>query len=256
MSIITTLRRLIDMIFKSRAKDEFNITPVTTEGLSRLVEHCGRIYAGNPDWVDEDDHIKSINFAKTICSEMASLTTLAIGIQIDGSARADWLQQQIEKCYYMLRHWTEYACAYGTIILKPNGDSVDLVRPNEYIVTAQDGETITGAVFLDKAKDEKYFYTRLEYHRFEDDIYRITNKCYYGVSENDPGKEIDIALTPWKDLTEDASITGIDQPLFGVLRTPGANNVEIGSALGLPTFYDALEELHDLDVSYSRIGSP
>lgn len=240
------------MLFSSRAKDEFNIKPITSQGLDRLVDMCGRIYAGNPDWLDAEDHIRTINFAKTICSEVATLTTLAISIQIDGSARANWLQEQIDNCYYMLRHWTEYGAAYGTVILKPNGTGIDLLTPGDYIVTAQDGETITGAVFLDKASDEKYYYTRLEYHRFEDGVYYITNKCYYGLTENDPGKAIDIKLTPWKDLAEEVGVEGITQPLFGVLRTPGANNVEIGSGMGLPVFYSAIAELEDLDIAYSR----
>ena len=254
MSILTRFRRWFDMIFKSKAKDEFNVTPITSEGVERVIDACGRIYAGHPDWVDQKDHIKTINFAKTICSEVASLTTLAIGIQIDGSSRASWLQEQIESCYYMLRHWTEYACAYGTIILKPNGKGVDLVLPDDYLVTSQDGETINGSVFIDRAIEDDLYYTRLEYHRFEDDVYRITNRCYIGQTKNDPGKEIDIKDTPWKDLQEEVAITGITQPLFGVLRTPGANNVEIGSATGLPVFYDAIEELKDLDTAYSRIS--
>lgn len=49
-----------------------------------------------------------------------------------------------------------------------------------------------------------------------------------------------------------ASGEPLDGPLFGVLRMPQANNVDISSPLGLPVFYDAVEELKDLDVAYSR----
>ena len=241
------------MVFQSKAQDEFNIKPVSCGETGQIVDLCGRIYAGTPDWLDDDDHIRTINFAKTLCSETATLTTLSIGINIDGSARAEWLQEQIDKSYYMLRHWVEYGCAYGTIILKPNGNGVDLCLPDDYIVTAQDGEQITGAVFVDSAVDNDLYYTRLEYHRFEGDVYRITNRCYVGKSENDPGKAIDIKDTPWSDLEEEVGITGIDKPLFGVMRTPGANNVDIGSAVGLPVFYNAVEELKDLDIAYSRM---
>ena len=255
MSILSRIRRWIDMIFASRAKEEFNITAVTSDAMGRIVQECGRVYGGVPDWVDAEDHIKTINFAKTICAETAALTTLAVGIQIDGSPRADYLQGIIDSVYYMLRHWTEYTCAYGTIILKPNGESLDLIMPEDYIVTALDGEKITGAVFKDKAADQKKYYTRLEYHRFEDDgVYYITNRCFAGETPNDPGKAIAIEDTPWKGLKEEVGIQGLDRPLFGVFRTPGANNVEIGSGMGLPVFYNALEELKDLDVAYSRIS--
>ena len=44
----------------------------------------------------------------------------------------------------------------------------------------------------------------------------------------------------------------LDGPLFGVLRTPQANNVDISTPLGLPVFAEGIEELGDIDVAYSR----
>ena len=252
MSIISMIQRWIGMVFQKKAKEEFNIRPATSEVMENVAERCGKIYMGHPDWLDVDDHIKTINFAKTICSEVATLTTLAIKVQIGGSARADFLQQEIDDIYYLLRHWCEYADAYGTAILKPNGSGVDLMLPGDFIITAKDGEQVQGAVFIDKASDEKYFYTRMEYHRFEGDTYLVTNKCYRGTSEDDISKEVDIKTTPWSDLEEEIAVSGLEQPLFAVLRTPKANNVEMGSAMGLPVFYDALSELEDLDIAYSR----
>ena len=109
------------MLLKNRAKDEFQIETVTCADVDALIDKCMRIYQGRPDWVDPDDHIKTINFAKSVCSETARLATLGIGIHVDGSKRAEWLQGQIEKLYFQLRHWVESGCACGTVILKPNG---------------------------------------------------------------------------------------------------------------------------------------
>ena len=78
------------MLLRSRAKDEFNIDPITSDAVVRKIEECVRIYQGVPDWANEKDHIKTINFAKAICSEVARLCTLGIGIHVDGSARADY----------------------------------------------------------------------------------------------------------------------------------------------------------------------
>ena len=44
----------------------------------------------------------------------------------------------------------------------------------------------------------------------------------------------------------------LDGPLYGVLRTPQANNVDISTPLGLPIFAEAIEELKDFDIAYSR----
>ena len=240
------------MLLRSRAKEEFNIEPISSEAMDSWVSECINIYKGNPSWLSEDDHIDTVNFAKAICSETARLAMLGVGIHVDGSARADWLQEQIDKVYFQLRHWVEYGCAYGTIILKPNGDSIDLYTRGEFEVTHVTNGDIDGAVFTDSLKQGDKWYTRLEYHRFEDGVYLISSKCYVGESEGDTKERVDIGLTPWSELDEEAAIENIDRPLFAVFRTPQANNIDLNSPYGLPVFSEAVQELRDLDIAYSR----
>ncbi len=241
------------MILKRKSKDEFDVEPITTDVMERFVKKCVDVYKGKPEWLDDEGEIKTVNFAKSICSETARLATLAIGIKIDGSGRGEWLQEQIDKVYFNLRHWVEYGCAYGTVILKPNGDGVDLFTPERFMITDRNGDEIRGCVFLFSEKVKDYFYTRLEYHRFvENGDYLIDNKCYVGEVEYDTNKAVNISSTPWSNLLESATIGALDKPLFGVFRTPQANNIEVDSALSMPIFADALEELKDLDTAYSR----
>lgn len=240
------------MIFRSKAKEEFNIEPIVSQKMESMIEKCFAIYQGKPYWLDDADHIKTINFAKAVCSETARLTMLATKITIDGSARAEWLQGQIDKVYFKLRDWIEYGCAYGTVILKPNGKGIDLVAPGEFIVTDVENGEISGVVFVNQETVGDKYYTRLEYHRFINGVYAITNRCYIGASANDTSKTIDIAKTPWSDLQEESFIQNVDGPLYGVLKMPHANNVDVDSPMGLPIFSDAIEELKDLDIAYSR----
>lgn len=247
------------MVFKTRAKEEFDIEPITSPEMDAFIEKCARVYKGKPEWVNADDDVKTINFAKAICSETARLTTLGCKITIDGQGdRAEWLQKQIDKIFYLLRNWVEYGCGFGTIILKPNGESIDVVTPNDFIVVSQSDDEITGVVFIDRetSPDGKKFYTRLEYHRWNEESetkeYLVTNKCYVGNSKDDLDKPIDIKETPWKTLEEEVGIIDIDKPLYAVFKTPQANNIDMDSAMGLPVFAEALEELRDLDVAYSR----
>lgn len=44
----------------------------------------------------------------------------------------------------------------------------------------------------------------------------------------------------------------LDGPLFGMMRTPQANNKDLETPMGLPVYAEAIEELRDLDVAYSR----
>lgn len=240
------------MIFRSKAKEEFNIEPIISQSMEDMISKCFAIYQGKPYWLDDADHIKTINFAKAVCSETARLTMLGTKITIDGSARAKWLQKQIDDIYFKLRDWVEYGCAYGTVILKPNGKGIDLVTPNNFMIIDYENGEISGVVFVNREVVGKKYYTRLEYHRFIDGVYAITNRCYIGDSENDTSKRIDIAKTPWGELQEESFIQNVESPLYGVLKMPHANNVDVDSPMGLPIFSDAIEELKDLDIAYSR----
>lgn len=239
-------------MFKKEAKKEFKIRQLTTDTMDALISRCARIYCGNPDWMDAEDNIGTVNFAKTVCSEAARLATLAIQINIDGSARADWLQEMVNKIYYQLRHWVEYSCAYGTIILKPSGEEVTMVLPDNFIVVSESNERITAAVFIDRANNDDRHYTRLEYHRFVNGVYLITNRTYVSDNKEKMGDPCDIETTPWSGIMEEAAIEGLERPLFAVMRTPQANHIEIGSPLGLPLYFEAIEELKTLDIAYSR----
>lgn len=252
MGIITRIKGWINMIFKSKVKDDFDVESIVSVAVEKKLKECADIYKGEPYWLDEEDHIKTVNFAKAICSETARLTTLAIKIQVDGSARGDYLQKLIEKYYFKIREWVEFSCAHGTIILKATLDGVDCVLPGDYIVTdAVDGE-ITAVVFIDRKRKDKKYYTRLEYHRFIDDVYWVTNKCYVGESENDLNTPVKIEKTPWNGLVEEKGIMGMTGPMYGVLKTPNANNIDPMSPMSLAIFNDAIEELKDLDIAYSR----
>lgn len=252
MGLFNRIRGWFSMLVKSKAKDEFNIEPISSEQMQSWINECVNIYQGNPCWLDEDDHIDTIGFAKALASETARLATLGVGIKMDGSARANWLQEQIDKVYFQLRHWVEYGCAYGTIILKPNGDSIDLYTPDMFEITHVTNGVIDGVIFHNWKKSGKKWYTRLEYHRFDGDLYLITNKCYFGDYPDDTKEQVDISVTPWSELREETAIANMKQPLFGVFRTPQANNIDMDSPYGLPIFSEAVQELRDLDIAYSR----
>ena len=254
------------MIFKKQAEEDFNIQAAEFPEMESLINKCANIYRGTPYWIDDKNNIKTINFAKSVCSETARLATLAIGIQIGGSARATWLQGQIDKVYFQIRHWVEYGCAYGTVFIKPNGESLDVFTPADVMIVDYDNQEIKGIIFKDSYTAGRKYYTRLEYHRFVETTvdgvttypYYVSNRAYVSKSPQSIGDKIDLKQTKWADLMADtppilkANGEKLDGPLYGVLRTPQANNVDISTPLGLPIFAEAIEELKDLDIAYSR----
>lgn len=247
------------MFFKNDAEKEFNIKSITSSQMEAVLNRCAMIYGGHPPWLDAKDHIKTINFAKSVCAETARLTTLAVSIHVDGSGMGEYIQSVIDKSYYRLRAWVQRGFAQGTIILKPNGGGIDAFTPEDFMVTSvDDNGQINGIVFKDSYQEGGKCFTRLEYHRFEkDNVYAISNRAYVSDNPDSLGRKTDIGNTRWSDLMLDAYITKandekLDAPLFGVFTTPDANDIDPDSPLGQPLFAPAIEELKDLDIAYSR----
>lgn len=254
MSILSRVREWLNGMvrYDTEIKKEFGIKNITSDRMTDIVERCFQIYEGTPEWLSED--VKTINFAKTICSEISRLATMNISVTIDGEARAQWLQNEVDKVQKQLRRWVEYGNAYGTLYFKPNGKTIDVLTPSKTVVTDTIGDEITGIVFIDTVYNstENRYYTRLEYHKIKDGRYTITNRCYWSENKGALTHKIPIEASPWKGLSEETTIDNVEHLLFGMYRTPSGNNIEPFSPLGLPIYADAVEELKDLDVAYSR----
>ena len=257
-------------MFADEAEKAFGIDVPDYIRMDSKFAEWSKIYKGCPEWVDKENSIKTIKMAKAVCGETARLTALALDIEFDGGARADYLKKVTnEMIMPRLRGWVEYACALGTIILKPTDRGVDMLTPDKFrIIHATNGK-IDDIVFQDGYEEgkeyNKRYYTKLERHSFlhttvdgrEMIYYHVENKAYVSKSVNDIGKEINLKDTRWNKLQADVYITKandekLNTMLFGVLRMPSANDVDWDSPLGMSIFADAVEELKDLDIAYSR----
>ena len=259
MGFISWIKGAIMNIFQSRSKQVFGVQPLTSDSMQVEIERWLRTYRGNPDWLAPD--IDTINFSQTVSAEIARLACLDISVTVDGS-RGKALQEIIDKSLLpRLQSWTEYGAASGTVVLKPNGKGIDILTPDRFIVTASDSnKNIVGIIFIDTYQENSSYYTKLEYQRFEGDTYRISNKAYRSASQYDLGQEIPLDSTKWAGIDPEAFITKadgsrLDSPLFGVIKTPGANNIDIDSPLGVSAFSSAMQELKSLDVAYSRLSA-
>lgn len=272
MGIITAIKEWWSRMFKSEIKDQFQVTGITSGDMQKAIRNWMLIYKGEPDWADPEEGIKTIKFAKFVCGEIARLSTLAIDVTFDGK-RKEYMTEFWEKSVHTrIREWMELMCACGTVILKPNGTGVDLVTPDRFEITSLDGNhNITGIVFQDTHEDGDEHYTKLEYHRFftasvrmpeaeeytETTYYSISNRAFVSKNVGELGKPIDLSMTIWSGLQPDVHITKksgdrIDSMLFGLFRMPSSNDIDLHSPLGLSAFADAIEELKDLDIAYSR----
>ena len=115
-------------------------------------------------------------------------------------------------------------------------------------------------MFRDFEYDEKYRYTRLEWHSYEDDLYVIRNKCYrLQISDITPmndnlGDPVPLTDVPrWADVSEEVRFGNIEKPLFAYYKMPFANNVESRSPLGVSSFARAVSLIQEADRLWSEI---
>lgn len=265
MGIIQTIKRWWDSLWQKEAQDKFGVETIESDVMKAALNDWVNIYQGKPDWTLPDDRgnvdIESFNFAKKLCNETARLTTLALGITVEGSARADWINGFMESYIARMKNEEcEKACAFGYIILKPNGEGIDYVMPWDFCPThATDGK-IDGGIFFDHYHEpgDKWYYTRLEWQRFEDvsedvRIFRITNKTYRATGANGIGQECNIKETVWANLQEDVAYENIEHPLFSIFKMPLSNNIDMSSPLGASIFSNAQKELKGLDIAWTRL---
>lgn len=272
MGIMSAIKEWWSRMFQAEIQDQFHVISITSGDMQQAIQNWMLIYKGEPDWINPEEGIKTIKFAKFVCEEIARLATLAIDVTFDGS-RKEYMTRFWEKSVYShIREWTGLMCACGTVILKPNGAGVDIVTPDRFEITSLDGNhNITGIVFQDDYQDGKDHYTKLEYHRFfraavrmpdeetytDKTYYSISNRAYVARNKGELGKPVDLSMTRWSTLQPDVHITKrngeqIDAMLFGMFRMPSSNDIDLNSPMGLSAFADAVEELKGLDIAYSR----
>ena len=111
-------------------------------------------------------------------------------------------------------------------------------------------------MFISRKAKGGYYYTRLEWHKWDGLTYVVTNELYRAeMQKGADGSNQDILgvrwpladLYPWLD---ERTEIPVEESLFSYFRTPVANNIDDNSPLGVSVYGNALETLHALDICY------
>lgn len=239
------------MINQKSVSDALSVDIALSSLMADALAIWSGMYIGDASWLSKE--IKSLGLAASIAGEIAMSTTIEMEVDITGSARADYLAKQMENVISRLRINTEYANAKGGLVFKPYvvGDEilVDYVQADQFYPVSFDGNgNITSAIFSDQRKKGQFWYTRLEYHRFDNDQYIIINKVFKSDSENVLGNETSFSVvSDWADLEEEVVVTGITSPLFSYFKYPFANSIDTSSPLGVSCYSRAIGLIEEAD---------
>jgi len=203
--------------------------------------------------------------------------------------RAEFLNKQYEKLKDALRIQLEYGIAKGGLVVKPyvvkhnnqllhqetdimtgeviTPDSLDeyeiefdFIQANEFYPLAFDSSgKMTEAAFIQRKMDKDVVYSRLEYHKLEDNYVTVINKAFKsnavstGKLDN-LGQEVPLSDVPeWSLLSSETTLKGVNRLLFAYFKMPEANTIDTHSPLGVSGFDKVKGLIEEADKQYSRL---
>ena len=95
------------------------------------------------------------------------------------------------------------------------------------------------------------YYTLVEFHEWNDEDLTITNELYKSNNSSTIGSQV-LLSELYEDLEEIIVIKGLSRPLFTYLKTPGMNNKDINSPLGLSIFDNAKTTIDFINRTYDE----
>jgi len=245
------------MLTPANVKQAFKVDVALTSEMSQAIDRWAQMYQGRATWLKNG--ITSLGLEAAIAGEIARAVTIEMDVRVEGSKRAEALHATLQGVVKQIREQLETGCALGGLMLKPyvDGDqiAIDYVRANQFYPVRYDNNgVITSAIFADQRHIGDAYYTRLEYHEMTDDGYVIRNLAFKSSDKNTLGRQVPLTeVAEWEGLAPEATVTGIDRPLFAYFRFPLANNIDPTSPLGVSCFHRAEDLIEQADVQWGRV---
>ena len=247
-------------------------------------------YVPAPTIADPKAHreLYRMNTAKAIVAEMAGLVwgeECSVNVTIEGNETPDedplnaFVQKVLCKNAFRekMQESIEEGLALGGSALKTwveskhdeNGNEIPETRKvligyamaDQFIPIAWDNAKVTEGVFVSRIAKGGYYYTRLEWHRWNGLTYVITNELYRSeIQKGSTAESQDILgvrypLAEIYPYLDEVTEVPVEESLFTYWRTPIANNLDDNSPLGMSIYGNALETLHALDICYDSFVS-
>lgn len=280
MAFMDWIRRLAGkMLPKKNLEKRLNVQIATSAIMDNSIQLWLKMYENKPPWLGGKANVRSLNLPAAIAEEFARLVLTEFEIELSGSARATFLNEQLGNMLGNMSNIVEMWCALGGIVLKPYAAGanekigepdhieIDVVQANRFYPTVfNSNKEVTGAVFVDTKRIGDYLYTRLEHHSLVGMHYTVVNKAFrserlYNITTEEDQLNVEhpfmqeISLEQvddWKGIAPVAEMDGVEKPFFVYIKTPRANNIDPHSPLGTSVFSRAKDVIEETDKQFSR----
>lgn len=245
------------MISQSTIKEALGVDVSISDEMINALRIWGQLYENEAEWIG--GNVRSLNLAATIASEIARATTIEMKVEVTGGTRAKFLMEQLGPQLPKIRQMVEYGVAKGGLIMKPYVSDkkvqVDFVQADQFFPVVFDTSgNITSCIFSDQRTIGKKFYTRLEMHTMKKEGCVVTNRAFVSEARDSIGRAVPLTeVDVWADLEPEATIQGVEKPLFSYFRYPMANTIDVSCPLGVSCYSRAVDLIKEADLIWSNM---
>ena len=167
--------------------------------------------------------------------------------------------------------YLESALALGGLAMRPyvDGDKIRVafIQAPVFLPLQSNTQDVSSSAILTKTiKSEgktNVYYTLVEFHEWvtkdgseigstkDKSLYRITNELYKSNTDSSLGQRVNLQEL-YPDLEPVTVLKDLSRPLFTYLKTPGMNNKDINSPLGLSIFDNAKTTIDFINRTYDE----
>ncbi|GAB2022075.1 phage portal protein [Pseudolactococcus yaeyamensis] len=206
--------------------------------------------------------LNHLPLARTVSKKIASLVyNEQAEIVIDGEDVNQFVNDvlQNDKFNKNFERYLESCLALGGLAMKPYVDGkqikVSFIQAPVFFPLQTNMQDVSSAAIVTKTTkvigSKNVYYTLLEFHEWIDTSYQITNELYKSDIADIVGQRV-LLSELYEDLEKLVTVTNLTRPLFTYLKTPGMNNKDINSPLGLSIYDNAKTTIDFINRTYDE----
>ena len=254
---------------------------VTQEEFSRIQHNLTYYQSKWPaiEYVNTDGDRKRrpmnhLPIARTAAKKIASLVyNEQAEISADDETLNKFLNDMLanDRFNKNFERYLESCLALGGLAMRPyvDGDKIRVafIQAPVFLPLQSNTQDVSSAAILTKTiKSEgktNIYYTLVEFHEWvtadgseigstkDKSLYRITNELYKSNTDDSLGQRVNLSEL-YPDLEPVTVLKDLSRPLFTYLKTPGMNNKDINSPLGLSIFDNAKTTINFINRTYDE----
>ena len=216
----------------------------------------------NTDGEQRTRKFNHLPLARTACKKIAGLVyNEQAEITVDNETINQFVNDVLlnDRFNKNFERYLESCLALGGMAMRPYFDGktikIAFIQAPVFLPLQSNMQDVSSAAIVTKSvksegKTNKY-YTLIEFHEWNDDDLTITNELYKSNSADTVGSQT-LLSELYENLEENIVIKGLSRPLFTYLKTPGMNNKDINSPLGLSIFDNAKTTIDFINRTYDE----